>query len=97
LPRKARHHVRYVFERVPFEVEATSYNRRQVVDGALIAADELTAKRCGVTYKQVDMVRDEWRTRNSCTLEPLWNEPERKAPAAPTKASSPSRGKSDAS
>lgn len=73
---KAKHHVRYVFRRGDVLVEATKYTKRQVAEGALIAADEATAKLCGVKFRDPELVREEWRKRSDATTEPLWAEDE---------------------
>ncbi len=89
----ARHHVRYEFERCVIEIDATRYNKRQVQDGVLIAADAATAKLCGVTFRDPEQVREETRSAKGCEVEPLWKQsaPESEEQPNKTGPSKPSR------
>jgi hypothetical protein len=69
---KAKVHIRYVFDPGDIEIADTRYNRLQVADGVLLAANAETAKACGIKFVAPDEVRESWRKRQGCEVDPLW-------------------------
>lgn len=68
--RAPRHERVWEFKRGPIEVTDTSFYRRAVADGDLIAGDEKTARICGVKLEDPEVVRN--RSRVADGEDALW-------------------------
>lgn len=60
-----RHDITFEFRREPFDIPDTRFYRDRIKEGALLAADEATARICGVTFVPVERARERARRRHS--------------------------------
>ena len=89
--RKARYDLVWRFKYAPFQVPDTRFYRGIVLEGGLLAADDETARKCGVRFGDVKELRALTRARKGATTDVDWVDPPEPEPAPVAVVSAPTK------